>query len=136
MQMGKGIHCEVEPGTFRTKANRRNDYLLDRRAQKEKRAFSGVFGFAMQDASLQESMGAIQDLEREKLLPTDRGIVMARRMLLEAAASLRQGGEPPALNANKQRVRAAGVLLERSIQPQEWAREHLADGLEEPVYSI
>jgi phenylpropionate dioxygenase-like ring-hydroxylating dioxygenase large terminal subunit len=136
MEAGKGIHCEVEPGTFRTTANRHNDYLLDRRAQKEKRAFSGVFGFAMQDASLQESMGPIQDLEREKLLPTDRGIVMARRMLLEAAASLRQGGEPPALNANKQRVRAAGVLLERSIQPQEWAREHLADGLEEPVYSI
>jgi len=136
MQMGKGIHCEVEPGTFRTKANKDNDYFIDRKAQKEKRAFSGVFGFAMQDASLQESMGAIQDLEREKLLPTDRGIVMARRMLLEAASGLQQGVEPPALNANKQRVRAAGVLLERSVKPQEWASEHLADGLEEPVYSL
>src|SRR5262245_4221681 len=136
MGAGKGIHCEVEPGTFRPRANKANDYLIDRRAQKEKRAFSGVFGFAMQDASLQESMGAIQDLEREKLLPTDRGIVMARRMLLDAAAGLQQGVEPPALNAGRQRVRAAGVLLERSIKPQEWAQRHLADGLEEPVYSI
>jgi hypothetical protein len=136
MVAGKGIHCEVEPGTFRPRANKDNDYLIDRQAQREKRAFSGVFGFAMQDASLQESMGSIQDLEREKLLPTDRGIVMARRMLLEAAAGLQQGVEPPALNAGKQRVRAAGVLLERSVKPQEWAQQHLADGLEEPVYSI
>ncbi|HZM48516.1 MAG TPA: aromatic ring-hydroxylating dioxygenase subunit alpha [Burkholderiales bacterium] len=136
MQAGKGLHCEVDSGTFRSRANKDNDYLIDRRAQREKRAFSGVFGFAMQDASLQESMGPIQDFEREKLLPTDRGIVMARRMLLEAAAGLQQGVEPPALNAGMQRVRAAGVLLERSIKPQEWAQQHLADGLEEPVYSI
>jgi hypothetical protein len=109
---------------------------MDRRAQKDKRAYSGVFGFAMQDASLQESMGAIQDLEREKLLPTDRGIVMARRMLLEAAVALREGVEPPAIDAAKQRVRAAGVLLERTKKPEEWAKEHLADGLKQPVYSI
>ena len=136
MEAGKGIHCEVDPGTFRPRANRDNDYLIDRKAQREKRAFSGVFGFAIQDASLQESMGTIQDLGREKLLPTDRGIVMARRMLLDAAAGLQQGVEPPALNASRQRVRAAGVLLERGVKPQEWARQHLADGLGEPVYSI
>jgi nitrite reductase/ring-hydroxylating ferredoxin subunit len=136
MQAGKGIHCEVEPGTFRTKANKDNDYLIDRKAQKEKRAYSGVFGFAMQDASLQESMGPIQDLLREKPLPTDRAILMARRMLLEAAAALRHGAEPPALDAAKQRGRAAGVLLERSVKPQAWAKQHLADGLEESVYSI
>ena len=136
MQQGKGIHCEVEPETFRSRANRDNDYLIDRKAQKEKRAFSGVFGFAMQDASLQESMGAIQDLEREKLLPTDRAIIMARRMLLEAANGLQQGIEPPALDAQKQRVRAAGVLLPHGVKPQDWAAQHLADGLTQPVYSI
>jgi hypothetical protein len=41
MQAGKGIHCEYEPGTFRPKANKDNDYLIDRKAQKEKRSFSG-----------------------------------------------------------------------------------------------
>ena len=136
MQAGKGIHCEVEPFTYRTKANKDNDYLIDRKAQKEKRAYSGVFGFAMQDASLQESMGPIQDLLREKPLPTDRAILMARRMLLEAAVALQRGVEPPALDAAKQHVRAAGVLLERSVKPQEWAKRHLADGLDEPVHSI
>src|SRR5262249_2822996 len=49
MQEGKGIHCPYVPGTFRPLANKDNDYLVDRRAQKEKRAYSGVFGIAMQD---------------------------------------------------------------------------------------
>src|SRR5271154_1460355 len=87
------------------RANKDNDYLLDRRAQKEKRAYSGVFGIAIQDASLQESMGPIQDRESEKLLPTDLAIVMARRMLHDATTALEAGVEPPALDAGKQRVR-------------------------------
>ena len=136
MEAGKGIHCDYEPGTFRPRANKDNDYLIDRRAQKEKRAFSGVFGFVMQDASLQESMGPIQDLMREKLLPTDKAIVMARRMLVEAAENLQKGIAPPALDATKQRVRAAGVLLPRNQKPQDWAKGHIADGLKRPVYSI
>jgi phthalate 4,5-dioxygenase oxygenase subunit len=136
MQAGKGIHCEYEPGTFRTKANKDNDYLIDRRSQKEKRAFSGVSGFAVQDSSLQESMGPIQDFQREKLLPTDRAIVMARRMLYEAATALQADTEPPAIDADQQRVRAAGVLLPRDKKPQEWARMHLADARDEPVYTL
>jgi phthalate 4,5-dioxygenase len=136
MEQGKGIHCAYEPGTFRPKANKANDYLLDRRAQKENRAYSGVFGIAMQDASLQESMGPVQDHENEKLLPTDRAIVMARRMLYEAATGMAADVEPPALDARTQRVRAAGVLLDRQAKPQDWAKRHLADGLKEPVYSI
>ena len=136
MAAGKGIHCEYEPGSWRPKANKDNDYLVDRVAQREKRAYSGVFGFAVQDASLQESMGPIQDHEAERLLPTDRAIVMARRMLHESALGLAQGVEPPALSADRQRVRAAGVLLPRDQTPQEWAQAHLADGRGQPVYSI
>jgi phthalate 4,5-dioxygenase oxygenase subunit len=134
---GKGIHCDYEaPGSYRPRANKDNDYLIDRKAQKEKRAYSGVFGFSMQDASLQESMGPIQDHAAERLLPTDKAIVMARRMLHEAAIGLQQGQEPPALEASTQYVRAAGVLLPRDLDPREWAREHLADASNQPVYSI
>ena len=136
MSEGKGIHVEYEPGTFRPVQNKENDYLIDRVAQKEKRAYSGVFGFSMQDASLQESMGSIQNHEAERLLPTDKAIVMARRMLHEAALGLEQGIEPPALDAGAQHVRAAGVLLARDVSPSVWAKEHLADGLNQPVYSI
>ncbi|MDQ6628201.1 MAG: aromatic ring-hydroxylating dioxygenase subunit alpha [Pseudomonadota bacterium] len=136
MEAGKGIHVEYEPGTFKPRANKQNDYLIDRVAQKEKRAYSGVFGFSMQDASLQESMGPIQNHAAEKLLPTDRPIVMARRMLYEAATELIQGTEPPALDASKQHVRAAGMLLPFDTRPQDWAKQHLADALKQPVYSI
>jgi nitrite reductase/ring-hydroxylating ferredoxin subunit len=136
MQAGKGIHVEYETGSFRPVANKDNDYLIDRRAQKEKRAYSGVFGFSMQDASLQESMGPIQNHENEKLLPTDRPIVMARRMLYESAIGLSQGVEPPALDASQQRVRAAGVLLPFDAKPQDWAKIHLADATRQPVYSV
>ena len=136
LESGKGIHCEYEPGSFRPRANKDNDYLIDRVAQREKRAFSGVFGFSMQDASLQESMGTIQNHAAEKLLPTDRAIVMARRMLYEAATGIEQGVEPPALDASRQRVRSAGVLLDRAVKPQEWAKTHIADGLNQPVYSL
>ena len=139
---GKGIHCEYEPGTdvpggsFRPKANKDNDYLMDRVAQREKRNFSGVFGFSAQDASLQESMGRIQNHANEKLLPSDRAIVMARRMLHEAALRLEEGIDPPALRSRAQRVRAAGVLLPHGQEPQSWAKEHLVSGGNEPVYSL
>jgi phthalate 4,5-dioxygenase len=137
MAAGKGIHCEYEAGgTFRPAANKDNEYLIDRKAQREKRAYSGVFGFSMQDASLQESMGVIQNHQAEKLLPTDRAIVMARRMLYESAVGLQQGVEPPALDANAQRVRAAGVLLPLDEKPQAWAKQHLDDAKDQPVYSI
>jgi len=81
-------------------------------------------------------MGVIQDHAKEKLLPTDRAIVMARRMLYDAAVGLQQGAEPPATDADCQRVRAAGVLLPRDDKPQEWARIHLFDSKDQPVYSI
>ena len=137
MAAGKGIHVEYEaPGSFVPKANASNDYLMDRVAQKEKRAYSGVFGFSAQDYSLQESMGPIQNHAAEQLLPTDKAIVMARRMLHEAALGLAQGVEPPALDAREQRVRPAGVLLPRDANPLEWAKTHLADGLDRPVYSL
>jgi len=136
LEQGLGIHCEYEPGSFRPKANKDNDYLMDRQAQKDKRSYSGVFGFAVQDSSLQESMGLIQDHESERLLPTDKAIVMARRMLHDAVVGLENGVEPPALNVSAQHVRAAGVLLDRAADPVEWAREHLADSHGKPVYSI
>ena len=137
MDAGKGIHVEYEtPGSFIPKANRDNDYGMDRVAQQEKRAYSGVFGFSAQDYSLQESMGTIQNHEAEKLLPTDKAIVMARRMLHEAALGLEQGIEPPALDANQQRVRPAGVLLPKGDDPVEWAKNNLADSMDKPVYSL
>ena len=137
MHEGRGIHNEYEaPGSFIPKANSDNDYLIDRKAQKERRLYSGVAGIAAQDYSLQESMGPIQNHAEEKILPTDRGIVMARRMLYEAATDLAKGATPPALNAVAHRVRAAGVLLDKAQYPVQWAKDHLANDLTKPVYTL
>jgi phenylpropionate dioxygenase-like ring-hydroxylating dioxygenase large terminal subunit len=123
MRDGKGIHVKYVPGTFVPLQNRSNDYLIDRAAQRSGEAFSGVEGIAMQDASLQESMGPIQDRTREHLAPTDRGIVMARRKLLEAAEASRQGRPVPALRAQEQRVRSCAIEIARGERFLERARE-------------
>jgi phthalate 4,5-dioxygenase len=136
MKDGKGIHVKYVPGTFVPLANKGNDWLIDRRAQKNRESFSGVDGFSIQDASLQESMGPIQNHAGEHLIATDKAIVMARRMLERAARNLAQGIEPPALDAASQRVRAAAVLLDRSVQAQDWAKTALLDGLKQPVFTI
>ena len=140
MDAGHGIHVLYEEGAFpmtwRPRANKDNDYLIDRQAQKERRAFSGIHGISEQDASLQESMGAIQDRTRELLLPTDKGIIMARRMLEEAALGLLQGVEPPALDASTQQVRAAGVLLPKEQDPKPWAKDKIEHVAGKPVYSV
>ena len=125
MKAGKGIHVQYVPGTFIPLQNRRNDYLMDREAQKRGDTFSGVEGIAMQDASLQESMGPIQDRTRENLCPTDRGIVMARRRLLQAAAANLEGQPVPALTAAEQRVRSCAIELPR----EQHFREHARHGL-------
>ena len=125
MEEGKGIHVPVIPGTFRPAANKDNDYLMDRKAQQEGRTFSGVEGFAMQDASVQESMGPIQDRTRENLVPTDQGIIMARRRLIKAAQELDKGIQPPGVDPRHTRVRSASVLLPKSAAFHEAAEDAL-----------
>ena len=111
MQGGGGIHVELEPDSFRPRINKDNDYMMDRAAQKEGRYFSGVPGIAMQDASVQESMGPIQDRSKENLVSTDNAIIMARALLQRAANSLATNSNPPGLAPQSHRVRSATFVL-------------------------
>jgi phthalate 4,5-dioxygenase oxygenase subunit len=112
MKEGHGVHNEYVPGTYRPLQNKDNDYMIDREAQKRGQTYSGVKGIAMQDASLQESMGPIVDRTKERLVATDAGIVKARQMLRRAAVSLReQGTTPPGVDPAHHRVRSAAVVL-------------------------
>ena len=65
--------------------------MMDRAAQKRGETYCGVRGIAMQDASVQESMGPIQDRSKENLVSTDNAIIMARHRLLKAARELQKG---------------------------------------------
>lgn len=115
MHEGGSLHVNQDPGTFRPVANRDNDYLMDRAAQKAGTSSSGVKGIAMQDASIQESMGRVADRSRENLVLTDRGIALARRQLLRAAEELGRGTPPPGLDPEAQAVRSASFELDRDI---------------------
>jgi len=126
MRDGQGIHVKYVPGTFRPLANKDNDYLMDRAAQRAGKTYSGVEGFAMQDASLQESMGPVVDRTKENLVSTDNGIIMARHRLMRAAkALLDKSVVPPGVEPIHQRVRSASIILPPDQPFEDAAREHL-----------
>ncbi len=104
MKAGKGVHCKYVPGTYRPLANKDNDYLMDREAQRVGTTYSGIEGIAIQDSSLQESMGPIIDRTKENLVGCDNGIIMMRHKIMRAAKALREKGTlPPAARRNSRR---------------------------------
>ena len=111
MRNGAGVHAELIPGTFRPTANRSNGYLMDRVAQETGKFYSGVRGLAIQDASVQESMGPITDRTRENLVATDNAIIMARLRLRKAAQAVAEGKRAPGLDEEAQSVRSASFVL-------------------------
>ena len=125
MDNGEGMYAELIPGTYLPMANKRNDYLIDRDLQKSGRYYSGIKGIGMQDASLQESMGPIQDRTKENLVSTDNAIIMARNRLLKAARNLEKGIEPPGLSQESHLVRSASVQLPVDASFKEAAAENL-----------
>lgn len=81
---------------FKLFANRQNQYLLDREKQKTFN-YSGIDGFATQDACVTESMGAICDRTQEHLGASDTYVIALRRFFLKAVRDFTQGIEPPGL---------------------------------------
>jgi phenylpropionate dioxygenase-like ring-hydroxylating dioxygenase large terminal subunit len=115
MRNGGGIHVNLIPGTFRPMVNRDNDYQMDRDAQRANRSYCGVKGIAMQDAAIQESMGAIQDRSKENLVSTDNGVIMARMRLRKAALAAQEGRPVDALDPSTHAVRSAAVVLPEGV---------------------
>jgi phthalate 4,5-dioxygenase oxygenase subunit len=127
MKDGHGVHSRNIPGTYRPQENKDNDYLMDREAQKRGETFSGVRGIAQQDASLQESMGPIVDRTKERLVPTDTGIIKARQKLRKAVEALRdEGVTPPGVDPGHHRVRSAAIVLPQEEAFIESCRDALA----------
>jgi hypothetical protein len=79
---------------YRLTRNAINRYLQDREEMKAG-SFSGLgTNFLAHDAFAVESQGPIQDRGREHLGSTDKGIVMARLMLLRAIRDVEAGRDP------------------------------------------
>ena len=88
----------------------------DRAAQKTT-SFTGIVGISEQDAAIQDSQGFIADRTRENLGPTDLGIIRFRRLVLDTAAALQQGTEPPAARRpGAYRVRSGGMVAPASCR--------------------
>jgi nitrite reductase/ring-hydroxylating ferredoxin subunit len=112
MKAGAGVHSKNIPGTYQPEANKDNDYLINREKQKSGELLSGVAGIAIQDSSLQESMGPIVDRTKERLVATDAGIIKARQKLRRAVEALRDNGTEPVGNLPEQQaIRSVAIVL-------------------------
>jgi len=85
-----------------------------------------VTGIAIQDASLQESMGPICDRTKENLVSTDNGIIMARHRLMRAAKALAEKGvTPPGVDPAHHKVRSCAMMLPPDVAFKDGAKEAL-----------
>jgi hypothetical protein len=110
-RLGNGP-LDVDQTTFRSKRNRDNNYLLDRRVQKTE-TYTGIEGINVQDRAIQESMGAIVDRTKEHLGPADRAVIQARRLLLQATRTVEAGGTPPGVEPSYYTLQPAEAVVSR-----------------------
>ncbi len=85
---------EKLPGTYKPKANKSNDYMIDRLLQKNY-LYTGINNFPLQDiAVIEDQRGPIMDRTREILNSADEINIHIRRHLIRACRELMAGKEP------------------------------------------
>ncbi len=91
---GNYYYPAMIPGTDVPVENSRNDYGIDRLAQKTY-SFSGIKSFPAQDAAMVENQrGPLMDRRLEHLTAADTHIIHIRRRLLQTAKAMSRGIEP------------------------------------------
>jgi phthalate 4,5-dioxygenase oxygenase subunit len=115
-------------GRWRMKAQPENDWLIDRRAQRENEIYSGISNLHLQDQAVTESMGPIVDHSLEHLCPSDLMVARTRRRLLQAAKSFVEGKAPAPGSQNPEIFRDARsgfFTTNESVPWQQLYAEHL-----------
>ena len=109
-----------------TKFNPENGFQFDYQSQVDT-WFSGFPGFWVQDTACTAGLGPICDRTKEHLSPSDAGIAMTRRALLEAAIAYRDRGiKPPGVDdPDVFMVRAASLTLPEGASWIDGGREHM-----------
>lgn len=116
------VHAD---GSYRPINNRSNNYGINRDVQRL-HSSTGVEGIGLQDSAIQETMGPIVDRPREILASGDAAIVAFRKLILEQARQLRDGGEVELPQKPElYRVRSCGIVLPREVDFEEGARERM-----------
>ena len=121
---GNDFGTDVDPEHgFRSIRNRTNRYMIDREIQRTEN-YTGIEGINTQDRAVQESMGYIADRSLERLGTTDRAIITARRLLLQAVEAVEQGVEPPGVAPTYYKLRAIERVLPSNAH---WLAEMKSD---------
>src|SRR5688572_30474618 len=111
--------CAATPGVdldenFRKKRNLGNRYLQDRAAMK-RGDFTGIKGIPTQDMAMWESMGPIVDRSRDKPGSSDVAVVQFRRMMVNAAKRVAEGG--PAIGTTEPHIAHVKLASYEGIVP-------------------
>jgi hypothetical protein len=116
IKYGGYTYPEMIPGTWTPKANKANNYLVDRMAQKNI-SYTGIGPFPIQDlAMVEDQRGPRMDRQLEKLVSSDEGIIRVRRRLIEAARALMNGIEPESpMKPGAYRVRSARLSFKSDV---------------------
>jgi phthalate 4,5-dioxygenase oxygenase subunit len=115
---------DVIPGTFVTRENADNEYLVDRDEQRST-TYTGIKSIVAQDLAVtQDQGGLIADRSREYLVSSDRAIIMLRKRLLTPLKALQAGIEPAEPRARSFAVRPGDFILPRDVSVDEGAREY------------
>jgi len=104
---------------YRPIVNRANQWGYDAREQRTQ-TFTGMgFDINVHDQFACESMGPIQDRTREHLASTDKGIVLYRRLLIDAIRRNAAGERPPMVLDETQARALTGPAAIDGIGPRE-----------------
>ena len=124
LQWGVDVDCN-----FDGIRNRANLYQQDRAAMKAGN-FTGINGIPNQDIVMWESMGPIGDRSKEKVGASDVAVVAFRRLMVEAARAMRDGG--PAIGTTEPRIAHATISSYEGVVPKTTNWRSLGGGSEAP----
>jgi phthalate 4,5-dioxygenase oxygenase subunit len=106
-----GVDVDVDFDNVRTAANR---YQQDR-AKMKAGNFTGIAGIPNQDIAMWEGMGPITDRSEERLGASDVAVAAFRRLMVEAARTIRDGG--PALGTTEPHIPHAAISSFEGVVP-------------------
>lgn len=117
-----GVDVDENFDSVRTAANL---YRQDRAAMKAGN-FTGIAGIPNQDIAMWEGMGPITDRTKERVGASDVAVVAFRRLMIEAARQVRDGG--PVIGTTEPRVPHANISSFEGVVPKTTDWRSLGDG--------
>ncbi len=115
-----GFPADLVDPDGHVRMNRANNYGQQRETMRGA-SFSGLRTTLAEDAAMQVSMGPLYDHSREVVVPADRAVLKARRLLIESALRVQAGEEPLRCDpAGMSSIRAVEALADISRPWQEF----------------